>query len=112
MLLPFIASSCAYMGNRKLEMNWINLQFHVEDTMFTMKIIHGKSADSVVVTENENAIANVTKRLDFFYHDRYRLKTTVEPEIMMTSLEVALDEISGEDKNWIYTSEQISHATV
>ncbi|TMI86007.1 MAG: hypothetical protein E6H10_01240 [Bacteroidetes bacterium] len=85
LLLPFIENSFAYFGNKKLETNWINLQFEAKDTVFTMKVIHGKSADSVVVAENRNAIANVTKRLDFFYHDRYRLKTTVEPEIMISN---------------------------
>ena len=112
LLLPFIENSFAYFGNKKLETNWINLQFEAKDTVFTMKVIHGKSADSVVVAENRNAIANVTKRLDFFYHDRYRLKTTVEPEIMMTSLEIELDEVIDVNKNSAYTSQQISHATV
>ena len=111
LLLPFIENSFAYFGNKKLETNWINLQFEAKDTVFTMKVIHGKSADSVVVAENRNAIANVTKRLDFFYHDRYRLKTTVEPE-MMTSLEIELDEVIDVNKNSAYTSQQISHATV
>ncbi len=52
------------------------------------------------------------KRLDFFYPGKYELKTTVEPEIMMTSLRVVLEESVNEYKNSIYTPEQMTYAAV
>ena len=112
LLFPFIENSFSYVGNRKLERNWINLEFQIEADAFTMKLIHGKNSESTLASGNENAITKAMKRLDFFYPGKYELKTTVEPEIMMTSLRVVLEESVNEYKNSIYTPEQMTYAAV
>ena len=112
LLFSFIENGFLYIGNKKLERNWINLEFQMETTEFTMKLIHGKAAEPLVLPANEIAIANATKRLDFFYPGNYELKTTVEPEIMMTSLKIVLEESVNENENSIYTPEQMAYVTV
>jgi Histidine kinase len=112
LLFSFIENSFSYVDNRKLERNWINLEFQIEPAEFTMKLIHGKAAEPSVADANENGIARARKRLDFFYPGNYELKTTVEPEIMMTYLRIVLEESVNEDENSIYTPEQMTYATV
>jgi sensor histidine kinase YesM len=108
LLLPFIENSFAFMGDRKLETNWINLEFHVENTIFTMKLIHGKSTEYPGAAD-QTAIVNATRRLDHFYSNHYQLKTTIEPEIMMTLLKITLnDKITENDK--IIHTEQVNYA--
>jgi hypothetical protein len=112
LLLSLIENSFSYIGNKKLERNWINLEFQIETTGFTMKLIHGKTTEPLVLSANENAIARAMKRLDFFYPGNYELKTTVEPEIMMTSLKIMVEESVNENENSIYTPEQMTYVTV
>jgi sensor histidine kinase YesM len=112
LLFSFIENCFSYIGNKKLEANWINLEFQIETNEITMKLIHGKAAEPLVQSANENAIVKAMKRLDFFYPGNYELKTTVEPEIMMTYLRIVLDESVNENENSIYTPEQMAYATV
>ena len=108
LLFSLIENSFSFIGNKKLENTWLNLEFHIDDGEFTMKLIHGKA------TEAEgpgNIMNNTKKRLDFFYPGRYELKTTVEPEIMMTFLKIVLEEPNAANQNAIYVSEQIAYAT-
>jgi len=119
LLFSFVENSFSYMNNKDLETSWINLEFQTETTEFTMKLIHGKNGEGSVSPEHENAIAKAVKRLDFFYPGNYELKTTVEPEIMMTYLRIVLnDSIDDNARLWdgqengIYTPEQTTYATV
>jgi sensor histidine kinase YesM len=112
LLFSFIENSFSYIGNKKLERNWVNLEFQIETTEFTMKLIHGKTTEPIVLSANENAIASAMKRLNFFYPGNYELKTTIEPEIMMTYLRIVLEKPRNENQNNIYTSEQMDYATV
>jgi two-component system LytT family sensor kinase len=112
LLFSFIENCFSYIGNKKLEANWINLEFQIETNEVTMRLIHGKAAEPLVQSTDENAIAKAMKRLDFFYPGNYELKTTVEPEIMMTYLRIVLDESVNENENSIYTPEQMAYATV
>ncbi len=112
LLFSFIENSFLYIADKKLEQNWINLEFQIETTGVTMKLIHGKTTEPLVPSANENGIAKAMKRLDFFYPGNYELKTTVEPEIMMTNLRIMLDESMNENENSIHISEEMIYATV
>jgi sensor histidine kinase YesM len=112
LLFSFIENSFLYIADKKLERTWINLEFQIRTGDITMKLIHGKTTEPLVLTANENAITNATKRLDFFYHGNYELKTTVEPEIMMTYLNIILNKSVNEKVNSIQTHEEITYATV
>ena len=91
LLLPFIENSFTYIDNKQLEMNWINLEFQIHDEEFSMKLIHGKTLDREAASSSDEALTSTIKRLDYFYPGNYELKTTVEPEIMMTSLKITFD---------------------
>ena len=112
LLFSFIENSFLYIGNKKLERNWINMELQIETNEITMKLIHGKTAELSILSESENVIANAMKRLEFYYPGNHELKTTVEPEIMMTYLRIMLEESVNENENSIYTSEQMAYATI
>jgi len=76
-----------------------------------MKLIHGKTDDPLILSKNERDIASATKRLDFFYPGNYELKTTVEPEMMMTYLKIVQGEYPNENKNNLFTPEKMTYAT-
>ena|SRR5215207_4325439 len=112
LLFPFIENSFSYFGNKKLERAWINLEFQVENSELTMKLIHGKTIDPITTSTNGSTLDKSTKRLEFFYPGNYELKTTVEPEMMMTSLTILLEETANEQVNGMYISEQMAYATI
>jgi len=112
LLFSFIENGFLYIADKKLERNWINLEFQIETNEITMKLIHGKTTELLVLPANENSIAKAIKRLDFFYPGNYELKTTVEPEIMMTNLRIVLEESMIENENSIVIPEQITYAAV
>jgi hypothetical protein len=111
LLFSFIENSLPYINNKNLETNWLNLEFQIETGELTMKLIHGKTSDDLPASANESMIGKVTKRLDFFYPGSYELKTTIEPEMMMTHLKIKLEESKNENGNNIYDPEQIDYAT-
>ena len=90
----------------------MNLEFQIDSTEFTMKLISGKTSETTLESANENAIAKAIKRLNYFYPHRYELKTTVEPDIMMTYLKIELNGSAASNINSIYNTEQIAYATV
>jgi len=109
-LFSFIENSFSFIGNKNLEGNWINLEFQFEPAQFTMKLIHGKTDDPLISSKNETDIARAIKRLDFLYPGNYELKTTIEPEMMMTYLKIVQEESANENENNLYTPEQITYA--
>ena len=111
LLFSFIENSFSYIDNKNLEANWINLEFQIETNGITMKLIHGKTAEPLAQHANEDSIAKAIKRLDFYYSGNYELKTTIEPEIMMTYLRIVLEGSESENENNIFMPEQITYAT-
>jgi sensor histidine kinase YesM len=111
LLFPIIENSFLYFGNKNLEANWMNLEFQIDNTVLMMKVICGKATEASLEPSNDNTIASSIKRLDFFYPDKYELKTTVEPEVMMTYLKIELDEPGNDNINSIYNTEQIAYAS-
>jgi two-component system, LytTR family, sensor kinase len=110
LLLPFIENSFSYIDNKNLEKNWINLEFQIQDDEFTMKLIHGKTIDCETASSGDEMLSKTIKRLDYFYAGNYELKTTIEPEIMMTSLKIKLDNPIQNEKT-LYT-EQLTYDAV
>jgi two-component system LytT family sensor kinase len=110
LLLALIENSFLYIENTNLETSWINLEFQIDANEFTMKVIHGKSIESLPVNEDQMPITKTIKRLNFFYPEHYELKTTAEPEMMMTYLKVDLGERITE-KNTNIHLEQMDYAT-
>ena len=112
LLFPFVENISSYAGRKSQETRWINLEFQIDDTQVVMKLIHGTTEISTALSNKEDAINKARKQLEYFYPGRHVLKTTVEPEITMTCLTVALDEQRGKNKNAKYVTEQITYDTV
>jgi sensor histidine kinase YesM len=109
LLYSFIENSFLYIGSKKLDSTWINLEFNIENAECTMKLIHGKTVEATV---SGNIMDKAIKRLDFFYPGNYELKTTVEPEMMMTHLRIVLEETVHENHDTSYVTEQVAYAAV
>jgi LytS/YehU family sensor histidine kinase len=112
LLFSLIENSFSYMAHKKLERNWINLEFQISAYEISMKLIHGKTSDSSVVPQNEDSINKARKRLEFYYPGSYELKATAEEEIMMTYLSLVLEEPVNEKEKISYTPEQLMYDTV
>jgi two-component system LytT family sensor kinase len=112
LFFSLIENCVSYIKNKKLEQNWLNLEFQIEAGEVTMRLIHGKSNESLDLPENENSIAKARKKLDFFYPGKYELKVTVEEEMMMTYLRVTDKELIPENRKSIYTSDQLVYDIV
>ena len=113
LLFSFVENSFSFFTHKKSERNWINLEFLVEFNTITMKLIHGKAAQQSIRQVQENAMAKTMKWLEFYYADQYELKTTVEPEMMMTYLSIELHKIHDEENNGNpYALEKMTYATV
>ena len=66
-----------------------------------------RKADGLIVS---NYVSKTLKRLDFYYEGWYELKTTVEPEMMMTYLRITLKESGNQIQDEIYTNEHAVYA--
>ena len=111
LLLPFIENSLSYCYNKHLETCWINLELRFDGNELSMKLINGKSIESLADPINENGLINVQKRLEIMYPGNYRFKTNIEPEIVMTYLKIVLKGSMDENGNSFYNSEQNTYAT-
>jgi hypothetical protein len=112
LLFPFIESSFLFFADRNLETTWINLEFYIEKTELTMKLIHGKTNDLGVVSPHQSSLGKAMKRLEFFYAGNYELKTTVEPEMMMIHLKIVLSGDTEEIRAKININKETMYAAV
>lgn len=111
LFLSLVEGSFSFFDYKKPESNWINLEFLVEKHEVTMKLVHGKKLEEESAPLPPTSVENAMKWLNYYYKDHYEFKTTVEPEMMMTSLKILFDEPSRiNDKN-IYAPDQLIYAT-
>jgi sensor histidine kinase YesM len=91
LLLPLIENSFSYCRNKNLERTWINLDLRIEEDIFYMKLINGKSIDKMIPDLlMENGLINVQKRLKICYPEKSEIRILAETEMMMTSLKINL----------------------
>ena len=89
LLLPLIENSFSYCRNETLERTWINLDLRMETDEFIMKLVNGKSIGNNYSDHSVgNGLADVQKRLDFYYPGKNEIRILAEPEMMMTSLKI------------------------
>ncbi|HEX5655017.1 MAG TPA: histidine kinase, partial [Chitinophagaceae bacterium] len=111
LLFTLIENCFAYIDNTNLDQNWINLEFQVEDTELTLKMIHGKTEDSSARPGGVGELASVIRNLDFYYPGNYELNRTIEPEIRMIYLKIITGGHMSKRNNIQNISEQITYAT-
>jgi len=111
LLFSFVENGVSYISNKNLETGWMNLEFQIARGELVMKIIHGKTNEPLSEATNDNAVAAIRKRLDFFYPGRHELKTTVEPEVIMINLKIVLQDEPGKITNNGQMEEQFTYVT-
>ena len=95
LMLRLIENSFKQCSSRTVEQAWINLELIIEKDLLTMKLMNGKPLEVPFPdNEEEDDLALAKKRLELLYPDRYELKITEEPEIMMVILELKLESSS------------------
>jgi len=110
LLFSFVENRFAFFNYRRPEPNWINLEFLIGTNDVTMKLIHGKNIHHPMEVENGHNDNTIIKWLDFFYEDAYELKTTDEPDIMMTSLNIRLEHPSNQKHERLFPK-HLTYAT-
>ncbi|MFN2440406.1 MAG: sensor histidine kinase, partial [Chitinophagaceae bacterium] len=92
LLLPFIDNSFSYCNNKLVEQAWVNLDITVEGNSLSMKLINGIPVGESEVTNDEQTLANIKKRLQLLYPGRHELKINAEQELIMVLLNLKLEE--------------------
>ena len=112
LLLPFIDNSFSYCNKEKMEQAWVNLDITIDDNNLFMKLINGMPIGTPGDTINdEDALANVKKRLQLLYPGKHELRINIEQELLMVYLNLNLDETAGEQPTVIeITKPVLSHA--
>jgi sensor histidine kinase YesM len=100
-LLPFIDNSFSYCNKEKMEQAWVNLDISIDNNNLSMKLINGMPAGIQGDTaHDEEALANVKKRLQLLYPGRHDLKVNAEQELLLVYLNLNLEEpIAGSHTN-------------
>jgi two-component system LytT family sensor kinase len=112
LLFSVIENIFSQIDEKSSETTWLNLEIQIEETCITMKIIYGQTNEPLLEGMVQNKMAKLIKQLDFYYPGNYELKTTIEPDMMMISLTLIMEESFNEKPNAFYTTEQIVYATV
>jgi len=113
LLFSFLENSFSFFTHKKSERNWINVEFVVEVDAITMKLIHGKAEENSMELVQESAMGKAMRWLEFYYRDRYELKTTVAPDMRMIFLKIQLHELVEEKKyNNNHVRQEMEYAAV
>ena len=99
LLLPFVENCFKHGASKFLIHPWINLKIEIKGTTMIMKLMNGKDTlQSGAVVKSGTGIANVKKRLELLYKDKYELQITDEPEVFVVNLKLELTEGKPESK--------------
>jgi sensor histidine kinase YesM len=102
LLLPFIDNSFSYCDNKAMEHAWVNLDITIEEDRLFMKLINGTPAGTQDdIQNNEQALANVQKRLQLLYPGRHELRINTGQELLMIYLNLNLEETAQEEPTTI-----------
>ena len=112
LLFSFLENSFSFFTHKKSERNWINIEFVVELDSITMKLIHGKADEHSMQLAQESAMGKAMQWLEFYYRDRYELKTTVAPDMRMIFLKIQLHEPLKERKYNNHIRQEMDYAAV
>lgn len=97
LLLPFVENCFKHGASKFLTSPWINLKIELKGSTMIMKLMNGKDmyqTDEPV--KLGTGIANVKKRLELLYKDRYELQITDETDVFVVDLKLELTESKPE----------------
>ena len=112
LLLPFVENSFKHGVSDQIDQCWININVHVEKTVFTLKVSNSR-VEKQETTFGGLGMENVRKRLQLLYPETHDLKIVEENEIYVVKLELVLSKLAGEKKsnNFEVTEQtQVVHA--
>ena len=93
LLLRFIENSFKQCSDRMTAQAWINMEIQIETHTLMMKLMNGKPVEKPITgNDEEDDFEQVQRRLQLLYPGRHELKITEEPEIMMVSLQIWLEQ--------------------
>jgi LytS/YehU family sensor histidine kinase len=92
LLLPFVENCFKHGTSKMLEQPWINLQISVDDERLKMKLVNGKVNEAATNLAGIG-LANVQRRLDLLYKDKYELDINEEEEVFIVNLKMKLEKM-------------------
>jgi LytS/YehU family sensor histidine kinase len=91
LLLPLVENCFKHGTSRMIEQPWLNMQVTLEEDRMFVKLINGKTNESVKNTHKGIGILNVRKRLSLLYPGKHELLITDEEEVFVVNLWLQLD---------------------
>ena len=89
-LLPFVENCFKHGTSNMLDQPWISMQLSVEEDWLRMKLLNGKPEETPPSSAGIG-LANVSKRLELLYPDKYQLTITNEPDVYIVNLRIMLE---------------------
>lgn len=110
-LYGLIEDSLAYSANnKKTDQPWLNIDMQTDTHSILLKLIQGASEAPETTQDANNITEKTKKRLSVLYPEQYELKTTIEPEIMMTVLKIETTGYDHATGNICYPSKPGAYA--
>ena len=95
-----------------MEQAWMNLDITIHNNNLSMRLINGMPTGTAGDTINdEDALANVKKRLQLLYPGKHELRINTDQELLMVHLNLNLEETAEEQPTVVeITKPVLSHA--
>lgn len=92
MLLPFVENCFKHGTSNMLDQPWMNLELFIQENIFTMKLVNGKSPEKTLPDQQAGiGIINVRKRLELLYPGKHELSVINHEEVFVVNLKIQLE---------------------
>ncbi|HEV7348198.1 sensor histidine kinase [Telluribacter sp.] len=91
-LLPFVENAFKHGTSQLLDQAWISISASVTGNELAFKVINPVWTESTRPADSGIGLANVQKRLELLYPNRFTLKITEGEDTFVVFLKIALDE--------------------
>jgi sensor histidine kinase YesM len=93
LLLPLVENCFKHGTSRMIEQPWLSLHVTLEKDRMYVKLMNGKTNESVNNNYKGIGIMNVRKRLDLLYPGKHELTITDEEEVFIVNLWLQLEKL-------------------
>jgi sensor histidine kinase YesM len=93
LLLPFLENAFKHGTSMQIDQCWISLNLSVTDGSMNFKLVNSMAKSQTIENYETGGIglANVKRRLELLYNDRYQLETLMQDEFYVVSLDIVLE---------------------
>ena len=94
LILPFVENSFKHGARKQLHDGWIHVDIEIQDNALTLKVENSKPDFQNAHSKSSGlGLANVRRRLEHLYPNRYSLQLFDEPDTHMAILRISLSDV-------------------